>query len=149
MLKTQRELDIRLGCSWQVVVGEMYSFSIDFEQVDHLSSPPYIIWQFDLTLFSKMIWTDSTALASTYSRALCPISSMGPSLSSYGSADSSFSKRQSKRGCLERGDVKVLSDQVPVNSGFDERRRKEVKRRRGKYVLGSFRDVTFSSSVCC
>ena len=84
-----------------------------------------------------------------YSRALCPISSMGPSLSSYGSADSSFSKRQSKRGILERGDVKELSDQVPVNSGFDERRWEEVKRReRGKYVLGSFRDVTFSSSVC-
>ena len=33
MLKPQRELDIRLGCSWQVVVGEMYSFSVDFEQV--------------------------------------------------------------------------------------------------------------------
>ena len=33
--QSQRELDIRLGCSWQVVVGEVYSFSVDYEQVDN------------------------------------------------------------------------------------------------------------------
>ena len=32
-LKSQRELDLQLGCSWQVVVGEVYSFSVDYEQV--------------------------------------------------------------------------------------------------------------------
>ena len=31
----QRELDIGLGCSWHVVVGEAFSFSVDFEQVLH------------------------------------------------------------------------------------------------------------------
>ena len=31
----QRELDIGLGCSWHVVVGEAFSFSFDFEKVLH------------------------------------------------------------------------------------------------------------------
>ena len=48
MRKPQRELDIRLGCSWHVVVGEGYSFSIDHEQVDNLTT--FLCWDFITTL---------------------------------------------------------------------------------------------------
>ena len=42
MLKSQRELDIQLGCSWQVVVGEVFSFSVDYEQVDDPTFSLYV-----------------------------------------------------------------------------------------------------------
>ena len=63
------------------------------------------------------------------------------------------SQRGKVREAFFNQNVKVLPDQVHANCRSDERRRKEVKRSgrgtKGKYVLGSFRDVTFSSSVCC
>ena len=48
----QRELDIGLGCSWHVVVGEAFSFSVDFEQVLHciLTSSKYSKSRWDFCL---------------------------------------------------------------------------------------------------
>ena len=48
----QRELDIGLGCSWHVVVGEAFSFSVDFEKVLHciLTSSKYSKSRWDFCL---------------------------------------------------------------------------------------------------
>ena len=97
-LKSQRELDLQLGCSWQVVVGEVYSFSVDYEQVkfstiwpssDHrnLGKPPHT------KTAAFTLYNNGTA---SLLRAQCPMSSMAPLLSFSGNADSNFSKRQSK-----------------------------------------------------
>ena len=36
----KRELDIRFGCSWHVVVGEEFGFDVDFEVIRSLFEAP-------------------------------------------------------------------------------------------------------------
>ena len=74
---------------------------------DNLTS--YMIWLYHLFTQESVMQT---------SRARCPMSSTGPSLSYSGSADSSFSKRQSERSIFASNwkDIEVFS-QVHANWG--------------------------------